>query len=125
MFRILPASGCSDKMAVILTVPGSAGWVVPPVQAVLAARFQPSFRKCAFSHFNTMPSRPTGTDTVWVRCRQTSGCQSSWPASWRCSICRHAVIMVPNVARRTGRKTQGEPGKYDLLIMIDNKWLSG
>ena len=36
MFRILPAWGCSDKMAVSLTVPGSAGWVVPPVQAVRA-----------------------------------------------------------------------------------------
>ena len=61
MFRILPAWGCSDKMAVSLTVPGSAGWVVPPVQAVRAVSgFNPVPESAPFSHFSAMPSRPRG-----------------------------------------------------------------
>ena len=76
-----------------------------------------------FSPTPYLRSRMAFSTSAWRRWSASSFSISS-SRSWRCSIRRHAVIIVPNVARRTGRKTQREPGKFDLLIVIDNVILS-
>ena len=100
-----------------------------------------AWRRWSASSFSISPSRSWRCSTPPPRCdydldrqpgavgRETAGRHVVQPdavleVAYASAIRRHAVIIVPNVARRTGRKTQREPGKFDLLIVIDNVILS-